>query len=1146
LVLEGPQTDNPPQKPLQPHVTVQAIGRELIGFFDGGSNISVVNDRFRLYMPKSKISPCHVIVRSAQGKFVCTKKVQMNVRLGHVNANHTFYIWKNLPKQILFGTDFMAKYGISIHYHEKSWSADGKYYPFAPAEQKDRHAGLLPSGCATYCLQAVEHIKTNPVDFSEFTELYHGLLDEFQEIFSFEPGIAKCQPMRIKTDSAKPVQEPQRRMPAHKAELVDAMVKEHRAKGWLEPADGPWRANWVIAPKKGDEKVRPCGDYRRLNDVTVSDAFPIPNATENLEFVGQAKVFSTFDLTKGYYQIPIALEDRPKTALWSSMGLFQYTVMPFGLKNAPKVFQRMMNNILEPMLRKTAMVYIDDVITYSETHEEYSEHVRQFFGLIKESRMTLNPKKIQPMRKSIEVLGHIVSQGQIKPIPDSIRAIEALRNPGNVHEVRQLLGMVGYFIPFIPKYALIARPIFNLLKKDVQFNWGSSQAAAFQEIKEALKKAILALPDLNGTFLVQTDASIKGLGAVLLTLTAENKFQPVCFASRTLSPAEQNYSTTEQECLAVVWALNKFRPYLENVSFTIETDHMALKWLRAIERPKGRLARWIFDLESFDYQIQYKPGKINWTADYLSRSPARTPTVEEKDCLFLTTVEPSSAAKISTLGISLADFVQAQLDDPVLVKVRDFLDGKIPVGTPTENGRVETLAKNSFIQEETNLLVKWSPPDDWDEVTGSQMDERPIVPVSLLPKLMAKCHDHPLAGHQGVDRTTNRAARDFHALGLYKYAREYVQKCDICQRHNHIQSKPTGQMKPHTYSKPWSEVSVDLIGPLPMTRVNRFEYIVAMTDIFTGWVEMAPLRRNQNTAKHLAEFCLGVFCRFGFPDVIVSDNASTFTSQVWDTVWSKLGVKVKHSSAYHPQANPVERKNRDIKLYLAKYAQDDQTHWDENLNELTYSLNTSVHESTGYSPARILFGREISSPRDITLTPDSTPVVGVSRVRAQNYAEQVQLRFKNTIQHCLENRQIAGIVQKSYYDQGHNVARLKPGDLVLVKTHYLSDAAKRFTSKLAPKRDGPFRIINFEPPCTYVLGDAETGENPFTCPAMEVFLYHQPTVDDDKEKPNKNPSVGEDKSSSTLDFIGPYRLRPRKPVLRLGKRTAADRLASGN
>jgi len=363
----------------------------LVGFLDSGSNICAIHDRYRKFIPNSAIKPCHIYINGVLGKIFCTRSAELPLQIGPLKTKALFYLVRTLPKQVLIGNEFMAKHGISLHPGTNSWKLDGKSYPFLSSEELERDKKKTRE---SYCLEAVKLIKsTCAPQFEEYRDQYYALLDEFEDIFSFSPGVAKCEPMRINTGSAAPIKEGQRRMSAQKAEIVEAMVQDHVAKGWLEPCEGPWRANWVVAPKKGDEGFRPCGDYQRLNNITVDNAFPMPSAQENLDFVGQSHVFSTFDLTKGYYQIPLAEEDMDKTALWSPSGLYRYRVMPFGLKNAPKVFQWLMNQVLAPMLRKSAMVYLDDVIINSKTPEEHLRHLREFFTLIEESGLGRGPSR---------------------------------------------------------------------------------------------------------------------------------------------------------------------------------------------------------------------------------------------------------------------------------------------------------------------------------------------------------------------------------------------------------------------------------------------------------------------------------------------------------------------------------------------------------------------------------------------------------------------------------------------------------------------------------------------------------------------------------------------------------------------------------
>ena len=283
-------------------------------------------------------------------------------------------------------------------------------------------------------------------------------------------------------------------------------------------------------------------------------------------------------------------------------------------------------------------------------------------------------------------------------------------------------------------------------------------------------------------------------------------------------------------------------------------------------------------------------------------------------------------------------------------------------------------------------------------------------------------------------------------MGIYPRVSDYVKSCLTCLKYNYENRKPAGLMKPHSYLGPWTEVSVDLIGPLPPSK-DRNVYLLVIVDIFSGWVEAFPLRKSMADSKAIVEKLLSVFCRWGFPKTIISDNGPQFISKLWNATMFKLGIQVKHTSPYNPQANPVERKNRDIKLYLSKFCGDNHKNWDENIQPMLFSLRTAVHRSTGYTPARLLLGKELHGPLDILLDHN---MVNESSIDFKNYAEKLAIQLRNANIYALENRMISGEIQKNYYDLGRREVKFEEGDLVLCRSHFQSSAIKDFAAKLAP------------------------------------------------------------------------------------------------
>ncbi|XP_045456466.1 uncharacterized protein LOC123666419 [Melitaea cinxia] len=380
----------------------------------------------------------------------------------------------------------------------------------------------------------------------------------------------------------------------------------------------------------GQRKWRVVIDYRRLNDITIGDSYPIPNISEILDQLGKCKYFSTLDLSSGFHQIKLAEADAPKTAFTVPQGHFEFTRMPFGLKNAPSTFQRLMNTALSGLSGIQCFVYLDDIVIYSFDLETHTKALTNVFDRLRHFNLKLQPEKCEFFRKEVSYLGHIITDEGVKPNPEKTKAVQNFPRPKCRNDIRSFMGLVSYYRRFIPNLSKIAKPLTNLLRKDIEFIWQNEQQLAFEKLKNCLTTApILAYPDFTQPFNLTCDASNHAISAIL-SQGPIGKDRPIAYASRTLNKAECNYSVTEKECLAIIWGTKTFRPYLYGNKFNILTDHRPLKWLFNCKDPSSKLVRWRLKLEEFDYNIEYKKGKINSNADALSRFPVH-PLIEKSN-----------------------------------------------------------------------------------------------------------------------------------------------------------------------------------------------------------------------------------------------------------------------------------------------------------------------------------------------------------------------------------------------------------------------------------------------------------------------------------------------------------------------------------
>ena len=434
---------------------------------------------------------------------------------------------------------------------------------------------------------------------------------------------------RIDTGNATPISRPAYRHSKTEEEHINQAVSELQELGLVERSLSPWSVPVVLVPKKDSAVPRMCQDYRPVNAVTKSDRYPMPDVDEALSSFGQAQYFSTIDLKSGYYQVPMAAEDEEKTAFITKQGLFHFKVMPFGLKNAPATFQRLMHEVLEGL--NYVKVHIDDIIIFSESFETHLDHLETVLLRLEMAGLKATPGKCHFAMEELTYLGHIVSVAGYAPDPAKIAAIRDAVSPTNKHEVLVIHGLMSYYRKFIRHFAQIAQPITNLLegKTEDDFEWTDECEAAYRQLKKALINApVLIRPNLQEPFILQTDWQPYAIGAVLSQMK-DGQEHPVAYASKKLTSHERNWTPSEGECFAVVWAVKKFRPFLHGSRFTLQTDHHALKWLMTTTDLTGKLARWSLRLQEYDFEITYRPGKFHVNADSLSRLPMKTPSTDE-------------------------------------------------------------------------------------------------------------------------------------------------------------------------------------------------------------------------------------------------------------------------------------------------------------------------------------------------------------------------------------------------------------------------------------------------------------------------------------------------------------------------------------
>ncbi|UYV80731.1 hypothetical protein LAZ67_19001552, partial [Cordylochernes scorpioides] len=833
-------------------------------------------------------------------------------------------------------------------------------------------------------------------------------LDEFIGIFDF--GSTPIKPTstvkhKINTGDQSPIkQRPYRVAPSERRLIqdeVNKMIENHIVK----PSESPWSSPVILVRKK-DGTWRFCVDYRRLNKITKKDVYPLPRIDDALDSLAGSSYFSTMDLRSGYWQIEVDEKDREKTAFITPDGLYEFQVMPFGRCNAPATFERMIDSVLGSLKWNMCLCYLDDIVVYAPTFEEHLRRLQLVLSCIQKAGLSLNHKKCLFGSRRIKILGHLVDANGIHPDPDKVEAVSKFPRPRNISELKSFLGLCSYYRRFIENFADKARSLHDLLKTEKHFYWDAAQEKAFEVLKTALiSEPVLGHFDESADTHLHTDASGHGIGAVLLQIQG-GKERPIAYASRSLTKAENNYSTTEKECLDVVWSISEFRPYLFGRPFTVVTDHHSLCWLVGQKDPSGRLARWALKLQEFDVTVIYKSGRKHKDADCLSRSPL------END-------PPSAVMSLTNVDIE-------QTKDPDLAKTIDNLNSGY------------TRKEFSIID---GILYKKN-----YSTTG-----RPwlmMIPKHLRSEVMADLHDAPTAGHLGFARTYDKVKKRFYWPGLYRTVRQYVSHCRECQRRKKLPRRPAGQLvSMPPLEKPFYKVGVDLLGRFPVSKDGN-RWIIVCTDYMTRYAitKAIPDGGAIETAKFLVE---DVILKHGAPREMITDRGRNFISQVIKEINALCGIVHRFTTAYHPQTNGLtERFNKTLRDMLSMYTGVDQKDWDQVLPYVTFAYNTAKQEATGYTPFFLVHAREAETYIDAVLPylPDeiSNDYVGELVTRAE---EARQLSRSRLLQSQAKDRRL--------YDQKHTPVYYQKNDLVWVFTPIRKVG---LSEKLLKRYFGPYKV----------------------------------------------------------------------------------------
>lgn len=812
----------------------------------------------------------------------------------------------------------------------------------------------------------------------------------------------------IRTTDELPVYTKSYRYPfIHRQEVRDQITKMLE-QGIIRPSDSAWSSPIWVVPKKADasgkQKWRLVVDFRKLNDKTIDDKYPIPNITDVLDKLGRCQYFTTLDLASGFYQVEMNPDDISKTAFNVEHGHFEFLRMAMGLKNSPSTFQRVMDNVLRGLQNEICLVYLDDIIVFSTSLQEHMTNLEKVFNRLRESNFKIQMDKSEFLQLETAYLGHIISREGIKPNPDKIAAIQKYPLPKTNKEIKQFLGLLGYYRKFIPDFARITKPMTKCLKKSKKITLDSEYVDCFEKCKKLLTNdPILQYPDFRKDFVLTTDASNVALGAVL-SQGPIGSDKPICYASRTLNDSELNYSTIEKELLAIVWATKYFRLYLYGRKFKILTDHRPLQWAVNMKEPNSKLTRWRLKLSEYDFKIEHKPGKANTNADALSRVEINNEEIEsflsEIDSLVVqqsqsrrsgsstatahTSVEnpileipitdeplnkfhrqicftivgdikrrTTATKPFDTHTRTLIQVSESSLEQDVVNAIKEYVNPKVKTAlkiTPTLGMyAILPIIQNQFKSSSMNLVLAKTELEDVKEYLRQQ-------------EIIKHYHDGK-TNHRGINECYLALSRRYYWPKMKDEITKYINECTVCGQTKYDRNpvRPQFNIVPPA-TKPFEIVHMDLF-------TAQSEKYLTFVDSFSKYGQAYHLR--DGTAVSILQGLLTYCTHHGLPLTIVTDNGTEFTNQMFAEFTRLHKINHHRTLANSPNDNGIIERFHSTLLEHLRILRLKQKN-EPTVNQMPYAIlayNSSVHSFTKCRPHDIVRGHfDPRDPLDIDLT----------------------------------------------------------------------------------------------------------------------------------------------------------------------------------
>ena len=980
-------------------------GENMSALLDTGSEISLLRESQFVRLGKPELSGKRMMFKGIGSSLIQSLgKVHVELVIDNVDIHVEFQVVADhlIKHDILLGTNFFKMVEVNLR--------------GTIATVRKLVANEIPEVFNIEVEELVNEkpdIKVGKNVTRENKELIEQMIEHYVPSERYEVGVE----MSIMLKDEKPIYQPPRRLSMHEREIVNRQIDEWLEKGVIKRSSSEF-ASPIVLVEKSDGSTRLCVDYRKINKVVVRDRYPMPLIDDVLDALRGAKVFTTLDLENGFFHVPVEEGSRKYTSFVVPDGQYEFLKAPFGLCNSPAVFLRYINFVFRDLIREGVVhSYMDDLIIPARSDEEGILRLDRVFEVAARAGLRFKWQKCQFLSERVEYLGNIIENNCIRPSDKKIKAVIHFPEPRDVKEVQSFLGLTGYFRRFVKNYALIARPLTDLLRNDTKFAFGVEQKESFVMLKKKLTEdPVLRLYNPEANTELHTDASKIGIGAILLQQGPEDeKMHPVIFYSKKNSRDEEKYSSFELEVMAAVKAMEKFRVYLRGHHFTLVTDCKA--FAQTMEKPDlcARIHRWTTSLHGFDYTVKHRPGKNMQHVDALSRHPP--------ECYF---VECNDG--------TLARVRRAQREDP---EVRKWM-------TKGEDER-----DNGFHMQ-GGLLYR-------DESGAAKL----VVPKALQKQIAMKVHEH---GHFSAPKTTAMIRRDFWMPGAKGVAEKVVRNCILCILADRKYGKQEGWLHPlEKGSAPLQSYHIDHAGPLTTTK-KKYNHLLVVVDSFSKFVWLYPVKSTGSA--EVIERLKRQAAVFGNPSQITSDRGSAFTSEEFSSYCKSEGIEQHLTTTGVPRANgQVERVNRTVLPLLAKLAAPKAENWFKHVEFAQLCLNSVLHRSLKEIPFKVMFGVD--------------PRVGVARQLLEELQRETLREFeqdRNEMRKSAAN-QIKKIQQeneKQFNKKRKEPMKYREGDLVAIRRTQQGPGLKiRF------KFLGPYEVVKVSGKDRYVVQRVGDDEGPF-------------------------------------------------------------------